>query len=208
MSDNKEIKDIETEDGELLAAEAAPEEPSIIDDLLEWCEAFVMAIFVVILVFIFFLRVVEVSGDSMNNTLTNEDRILISHLNYTPKSGDIVVCNSDGLEKIIVKRCIGVAGDVVKVDYSTGTVTVNGEVMDQSFIKEEMRDEANFDQTYRTGDHEYTYTVPEGTIFAMGDNRNHSTDSRWAAVGFISTDDILGKAVFRILPFGSFGRIG
>lgn len=210
MSDKDNIKETEKEElaeGEAIAAGAAPEEISIIDDLLEWCEAFVMAIFVVILVFIFFLRVVEVSGDSMNDTLTNADRILISHLNYTPKSGDIVVCNSDGLEKVIVKRCIGVAGDVVKIDYSTGTVTVNGVEMDQSFIKEEMNDTLNFNQTYRTGDHEYTYTVPEGTIFAMGDNRNHSTDSRWSAVGFISTDDVLGKAVFRILPFSSFGTI-
>ena len=205
MSDKNELN--EMKEGEREAAEAAPEEVSIVDDLLEWCEAFIMAIFVVILVFIFFLRVVEVSGDSMNDTLTNKDRILISHLDYTPKSGDIVVCNSDGLDKVIVKRCIGVAGDVVTVNYETGTVTVNGTEMDQSFIKEPMRDENNFDQAYRTGDHEYTYTVPDGTIFAMGDNRNHSTDSRWSAVGFISTDDVLGKAVFRILPFGSFGRV-
>ncbi len=210
MSDEIKKTDNEKEElseGVIAAAQAAPEEGSLIDDLLEWCEAFIMAIFVVILIFIFFLRVVEVSGDSMNDTLFNADRILISHLNYTPKSGDIIVCNSDGLDKVIVKRCIGVAGDVVKVDYSTGKVTVNGEEMDQSFIREPMIDSGNFDKTYKTGDTEYTYTVPEGTVFAMGDNRNHSTDCRWTSVGFISTDDILGKAVFRILPFGSFGKI-
>ena len=64
-----------------------------------------------------------------------------------------------------------------------------------------------FDDNYRTGEGEYTYKVPEGTIFVMGDNRNHSTDSRSAYVGFIKTEDVLGKAVFRFMPFSSFGSL-
>lgn len=181
------------------------EETSLVDDLLDWVEAFVVAIFVVILVFIFFLRVVEVSGPSMNPTLSDKDRVIVTHLNYTPERGDIVVCNSKGLEKCIIKRCIGVAGDTVVVNYNDNTVKVNGELINESYINETMSVQSIFDSSYLTGDKEYTYTVPEGTIFAMGDNRNHSTDSRSAYVGFIKLEDILGKAFFRFLPFGQIG---
>lgn len=181
------------------------EETSLVDDLLDWVEAFVVAIFVVILVFIFFLRVVEVSGPSMNPTLSDKDRVIVTHLNYTPERGDIVVCNSKGLEKCIIKRCIGVAGDTVVVNYNDNTVKVNGELINESYINETMSVQSVFDSSYLTGDKEYTYTVPEGTIFAMGDNRNHSTDSRSAYVGFIKLEDILGKAFFRFLPFGQIG---
>lgn len=181
------------------------EETSLVDDLLDWVEAFVVAIFVVILVFIFFLRVVEVSGPSMNPTLSDKDRVIVTHLNYTPERGDIVVCNSKGLEKCIIKRCIGVAGDTVVVNYNDNTVKVNGELINESYINETMSVQSVFDSSYLTGDKEYTYTVPERTIFAMGDNRNHSTDSRSAYVGFIKLEDILGKAFFRFLPFGQIG---
>ena len=181
------------------------EETSLVDDLLDWVEAFVVAIFVVILVFIFFLRVVEVSGPSMNPTLSDKDRVIVTHLNYTPERGDIVVCNSKGLEKCIIKRCSGVAGDTVVVNYNDNTVKVNGELINESYINETMSVQSVFDSSYLTGDKEYTYTVPERTIFAMGDNRNHSTDSRSAYVGFIKLEDILGKAFFRFLPFGQIG---
>ncbi|MBR1384504.1 MAG: signal peptidase I [Ruminococcus sp.] len=181
------------------------EETSLVDDLLDWVEAFVVAIFVVILVFIFFLRVVEVSGPSMNPTLSDKDRVIVTHLNYTPERGDIVVCNSKGLDKCIIKRCIGVAGDTVVVNYNDNTVKVNGEIVKEDYINEVMTVQSVFDSNYLTGDKEYTYTVPEGTIFAMGDNRNHSTDSRSSYVGFIKLEDILGKAFFRFLPFGQIG---
>lgn len=190
---------------------AVPEDDddySLIDDLLEWVEAFVVALFVVILVFIFIFRVVEVSGPSMNSTLADKDRIIALHFNYTPARGDIVVCNSKGLNKCIIKRVIGVAGDTVVVNYNDDTVKVNGEPVDQSYINEsDMYILPVFDDNYRTGEGEYTYKVPEGTIFVMGDNRNHSTDSRSAYVGFIKTEDVLGKAVFRFMPFSSFGSL-
>ncbi|MBR6045588.1 MAG: signal peptidase I [Ruminococcus sp.] len=183
-------------------------EYDLITDLLEWAEAFVLAMFVVIIVFIFFLRIVEVAGPSMSSTLSDKDRIILTHLNYTPERGDIVVCNSKTLNKCIIKRCIGVGGDTVCVNYNDDTVKVNGEYIDQSYINEaDMREQSIFDQRYRTSDGVYNYTVPEGTIFVMGDNRNHSTDSRSDMVGFVSLGDVLGKAIFRFYPFSSIGSI-
>ncbi len=184
------------------------EKPALVDELLDWVEAFVVAIFAVILVFIFFLRVVEVSGPSMNPTLTDGDRLILTHLNYTPERGDIIVCNSKGLNKCIIKRCIGVAGDKVVIDYNNNTVTVNGEKLDETYLGEAMMGGLIvFDQSYMTDDNVYSYEVPEGTVFALGDNRNHSTDSRSSYVGFVPLEDILGKAFFRFLPFKSFGSI-
>ena len=79
---------------EEVTAKAAPEEEklSLVDELLDWAEAFIIAIFAVVLIFIFFLRVVEVSGPSMNPTLNDKDRLILTHLNYTPERGDIIVC--------------------------------------------------------------------------------------------------------------------
>ena len=180
---------------------------SAFDEFLDWVEAFVLALFAVVIIFIFFLRIVEVSGPSMNPTLTDKDRLILTHLNYTPERGDIIVANSPGLSKCIIKRCIGVAGDTVVVDYNNNTVTVNGEKIQEDYINEKMKDTGSFDRSFLTAKNVYTYKVPEGTVFAMGDNRNHSADSRSVYVGFIKLEDILGKAIFRFLPFSGFGSI-
>ena len=195
---------------EEIKASAAPEEEKtpLADELLDWAEAFILAIFAVVLIFIFFLRVVEVSGPSMNPTLNDKDRLILTHLNYTPERGDIIVCNAPGLDKCIIKRCIGIGGDTVVVDYNNNSVTVNGEKLREDYLGEGMRGSLPvFDQSYMTDKNVYTYNVPEGTVFAMGDNRNHSTDSRSEWVGFIKLENILGKAFFRFLPFGSFGSV-
>ena len=193
-----------------IKAGAAPEEEkfSLADELLDWAEAFIIAVFAVVLIFIFFLRIVEVSGPSMNPTLNDGDRLILTHLNYTPERGDIIVCNAPGLDKCIIKRCIGIAGDTVVVDYNNNSVYVNGEKLNEDYLGEGMKGSlAVFDQSYMTDKNVYTYNVPEDTVFAMGDNRNHSTDSRSSWVGFIKSENILGKAFFRFLPFGSFGSV-
>lgn len=195
-------------DNEKLEKSESSSENSIIDEILEWIESFVFAIFVVLLIFIFLFRVVLVSGPSMNPTLNDGDRLIISHLNYTPEKGDIVVLNSEGLNKTIIKRCIGTAGDTVRVDYNTNSVFVNNENVPQDYINEEMSVLSIFDSKYCIENGVYEYVVPDGKIFVMGDNRNHSTDSRSPYVDFVDLDDVLGKAIFRIMPFDSFGKIG
>ena len=97
-----------------------------------------------------------------------------------------------------VKRVIAKGGDTISIDYASGTVTVNGEVLDEDYIAE---------PTYLGYDVEFPYTVPEGTVFVMGDNRNNSLDSRSSYVGCIDERDILGKVLVCFLPFSDFGVV-
>lgn len=191
-------------------AEAAPDtkkKNTVLDEILDWVEAFVFAIFIVTLVFIFLFRSVVVEGKSMQPTLHDAERLILTHFNYTPERGDIIVANSPALNKTIIKRCIGVAGDTVVIDYENNSVTVNGDKLDESYLGEPMRLLDYFDKTYMTSDTTFEYHVPEGCVFALGDNRNESRDSRDSAVGFIDCDDVLGKAVLRFYPFNTFGKL-
>lgn len=170
-----------------------------VDEILDWIESFAFASFIVLLVFIFLFRTVIVDGGSMNPTLYNAQRLILTHFNYEPERGDIIVANSPGLNKTIIKRCIGIEGDQVIVDYNTKTVTVNGTKIDEPYLdaSDPMEVKPYFDEKYRIGNDTYEYVVPDGTVFAMGDNRNGSNDSRSSDVGFINKEDILGKAIFR-----------
>ena len=188
------------------------------DTILDWIESFFFAVFVVILIFTFILRTVVVVGDSMNPNFegarpysedySGADRLIITHLLSTPEKGDVLVMNCHGLNETIIKRCIGTEGDNVKIDYNTNKIYVNGKEISNDYINGPMEDKYNFNQSYKTGDGIYEYKVPEDKVFVMGDNRNNSSDSREAAVGFIDEDDILGTVIFRIYPFDKVGKIG
>lgn len=100
----------------------------------------------------------------------------------------------------IVKRIIAVEGQTVDIDYQTGTVYVDGEALDEPYLNEPMEEPWYEDLT--------SVTVPEGSVFVMGDNRNHSNDSRDVTLGTVDTRYLLGKAEFICFPFSDFGRIG
>lgn len=177
-------------------------EKSFFGEMIEWLEAVAIAVMVVLLVFTFVLRQVVVEGDSMFPTLENGDRLIITHLFYTPKQGDIIVVNCEGenkLNKTLIKRVVATEGQEVNIDFENGTVTVDGVKLEEDYI--------NALTTRNDGAFTYPVTVPEGCLFVMGDNRNHSTDSRNPEVGFLSADDVLGKAFFRITPFKKIGFI-
>ena len=187
----------------------APEEQSekegLAGSLYYWLQALVVALAVLIVVFTFFGRIIGVVGHSMDNTLNNGEILILQSIGYTPKQGDIIVLNkytSPVLEgKAIVKRCIAVGGQTVDVDYNTGTVYVDGQPLDEPYIKETM---------YNTGDPNMQGThweVPEGSVFVMGDNRNHSNDSRDVTLGTVDTRYILGRALLVFFPFGDLGLI-
>ena len=220
-NENRKFGEVSEEDIK-LASQATPEDlkekpkKSFLDEVLEWTESFVFAVFVMLLIFTFFFRIVVVDGSSMNDTLTDKDRLILSHIAYTPEKDDIVVINSPridethGLNKTIIKRVIGTAGDTVVVNYNENTVYVNGEKISNDKIKPEpMQDKAGylFDLQYCTAPGVYQYNVPEGCVFVMGDNRNNSTDSRSQWVGFVKVEDVLGKAIFRMYPVSDFGTI-
>lgn len=168
-------------------------------DQIEWFESIVFALTVLVLVFTFVVRVAAVNGISMENTLQPGDRLLLQSVGYTPQRGDVVVTD-DLIDygKPLVKRVIAVGGDVVDIDFQTGAVTVNGETLEEPYIRElTLLDEG---QTF-------PHTVPQGKLFLMGDNRCQSKDSRSPEIGCIDERDILGKAILRIFPLQKIGVI-
>ena len=154
---------------------------------------------VLVLVFSFFFRIIQVDGSSMVPTLVNGDKLIVWGAGYTPQRGDVVIVDSyTSYGKPLVKRVIAKGGDTVSIDYATGTVAVNGEVLQEDYIAE---------PTYLGYDVTFPYTVPEGTVFVMGDNRNQSLDSRSTYVGCIDERDILGKVLVCFMPFTDFGVV-
>ena len=167
--------------------------------MLEWYEALISAALVLVLVFSFVFRIIQVDGSSMVPTLTNGDKLIVWGAGYTPERGDVVIVDSyTTYGKPLVKRVIAKGGDTISIDYETGTVTVNGEVLQEDYIAE---------PTYLGYDVEFPCTVPEGTVFVMGDNRNQSLDSRSSYIGCIDEQDILGKVLVCFLPFADFGVV-
>ena len=169
------------------------------EDMLDWLEMLITVFFAVVLVFTFIFRIAIVDGESMVPTLEDKDKLVVSHLFYEPEDGDVVIVNSKGLGKVIVKRVIATENQTVDVDYSEGKVYVDGQLLDEPYINEPTVTDFGF--------HDYPVTVPAGHVFVMGDNRNHSTDSRAESVGFVDKSDIMGKAVFRIWPFNKLGTL-
>lgn len=167
--------------------------------VLEWYEALISAALVLVLVFSFFFRIIQVDGSSMVPTLVNGDKLIVWGAGYTPQRGDVVIVDSyTSYGKPLVKRVIAKGGDTVSIDYATGTVAVNGEVLQEDYIAE---------PTYLGYDVTFPYTVPEGTVFVMGDNRNQSLDSRSTYVGCIDERDILGRVLLCFMPFTDFGVV-
>ena len=173
--------------------------------LFEWVQMLLGCVMAAVVLFNCVARLTRVDGQSMDNTLRDGEIMLIWSLGYTPKQGDIVVLNktnvllSDWVEpQAIVKRVIATGGQTVDVDYDTSTVYVDGQPLDEPYIKEEMY-HPPYQQTH--------WEVPEGSIFVMGDNRNNSTDSRDLQLGPIDTDYILGKAVLALWPMERFGAV-
>ncbi len=174
------------------------------DEAYDWAESVVFALAVVVLVFTFLLRPIVVNGPSMENTLHNGDRVIITDLGYTPRQGNIIVLSTKAVEEPIIKRVIAVGGQTINIDYAKNQVLVDGKVFPAP-IKEPMRAISSDGDGY--GILPLPLKVPAGCVFVMGDNRNDSKDSRFTEVGIIQDKFIIGHAVFRILPFDSFGLL-
>lgn len=166
-------------------------------EIIGWLETIVIAVVVVALIITFVGRMMRVEGTSMTPTLLNGERIITTSLFKTLKHNDIVVVRRKGARPL-VKRVIGIPGDVVDIDFETHTVSVNGKILDEPFINEPT--ERSFDVTFPV-------TVPEDHYFVMGDNRNNSDDSRHSEIGMIDRRNIFGKAVFRVWPLSRWGKI-
>lgn len=164
-------------------------------DLYEWVQSLVGSVLVVVAIFTFVIRMMGVDGHSMLNTLQHGDRLLVvnSMLYHDYKYGDIVILRKNGVfdDDPIVKRVIAVEGQTVDIDFAEGIVYVDGEALEEDYI---------WEPTYTAEGTEFPLTVPEGSIFVMGDNRNGSSDSRDYRLGTVDTRYVIGKAAFLIFP--------
>lgn len=164
--------------------------------IYEWMDSFVFSIILILLVFVFCFRVVGVDGESMMPTLNHGDWLTVRAINKEIKRGDIVIITQpNDLNKPLVKRVIAVGGDTLDINFATGAVEVNGEVIDEPYIMEQTRNKGDFDKPIK---------IPEGYVFVMGDNRNDSMDSRFDSIGIIDERYILGVANARMFPFGEW----
>ena len=159
----------------------------------EWVQTLVCSVLAVVLVFTFAVRGFRVDGQSMRENLQDGDMLLVLSDglcgDYQP--GDIVILRKASFRdgKPIVKRVIAMAGQTVDIDFGAGIVYVDGEALEEDYIRE---------PTWTPEGLNFPVTVPEGHIFVLGDNRVNSTDSR--LVGPVKREDIVGKALQTVYP--------
>ncbi len=175
---------------------AAKPQKSVLRVIYEWVEAITIALIVVALVFAFLFRLVRVDGTSMMNTLAHGEQLVLSRLPYTPDYEDIVVLAQEGYSEPLIKRIIGLPGDVIDVD-ENGVVYRNGTALEEAYIDEPTSRESMSEAV----------KVPDGYVFVMGDNRARSCSVDSRTFGCIDQDNLLGKVVFRLLPLNRFGGL-
>ena len=167
----------------------------------------IVALIVVSVIFSFCFRQVVVDGASMNDTLANQDRLVLQTAFYTPDRGDIVVIYQENEpEKPLIKRVIALEGDSLRLDVEKNEVHLkkagqnNWVLLDESAY-------VNYPLAWGVGGNRGVseVEVPAGHIFVMGDHRNNSNDSRY--LGCISVEDVVGRALLRVYPMKDFGLI-
>lgn len=177
-------------------------------EALDWFVSIAIAVILALIIRNFIFTIAKVDGESMHPTLAHGDRLFTRIIAYNnPKQGDVIIFHPSVSETqrepnkkvAYVKRVIAVAGQVVDITLD-GNVSVDGEILEEDYISEPIR-------TMVANSTEFPFTVPEGTVFVMGDNRNRSHDSRSRDVGAVPLDNIIGKAQIRLWPLNKFGTL-
>lgn len=203
MEEKNEARRAAGAEGETTQRRKPEKKSSPLYDLYSLLHDLVYILAAITLIFVFCVRLVGVSGDSMYPTLHNGDYLALESnvIMGQLERGDVIVARKldfrDG--EPIVKRVIATEGETLRIFYDENhkiAVSVDGVVLDESYINEEMI--ALYPVPMEV-------TVEENCVFVMGDNRNHSSDSRLADIGQISYDEILGKVILNVIPRAGSG---
>ena len=174
---------------------------SVMRELLGWLFYILIIIGLTYLIITYVGQRTRVSGSSMETTLSDGDNLIVDKLSYRfqePKRFDIVVFPYKYEENTYyIKRIIGLPGDTVQV--KDGYTYINGELLESDIYGAEVMIEA--------GTASEPITLGEDEYFVLGDNRNHSLDSRDPSVGILKREDLIGRAWVRIYPFDKMGVI-
>lgn len=177
------------------------QEVSVFRELLSWVLWFGFAIVIALLIKSYLIINANVPTGSMENTIMPGDRLIGNRLAYikeTPERGDIIIFSyPDNETENYVKRVIGLPGETVTIIDSKVYINDSTIPLDEPYLKEE----------WIIANGPYTYEVPEGCYFVMGDNRNDSWDARYWSNTYVSEDKILGKAMFRYWPLSECGKL-
>ena len=168
-------------------------------EIYEWLQCIVAALLFCVISFSFFVRIIGILGPSMQPNFYEGDRVILSNLFFEPERGDIIVLRKESFQdEPIIKRVIATEGQTVDIDFEAGIVYVDGTALIEPYVNE---------PTYLPLDFVGPVTVPEGNVFVMGDNRNHSSDSRHVRIGFVDERYIIGKVLLRVMPLSEFGIV-
>ncbi|GAE25748.1 signal peptidase I [Halalkalibacter wakoensis JCM 9140] len=170
------------------------------NEWFEWGKAFIIAILLAIIIRTFVFTSYEVQGESMSPNVFDGERFIVNKMGYgfvEPDRFDLIVFHANE-EEDYIKRVIGLPGD--RISYRDDVLYVNDEPIEEPFLTE--RIEEHQWGAY-TNDFAIPEVVPDGHVFVLGDNRPNSLDSR--RIGFISTDQIVGKVDWRFWPLREAG---
>lgn len=182
-------------------------------DVISWT---IIPIQIMIILFTYVFQIATVKGDSMLPTLQDTDKLLVFQMNARPNNGDIVIIRAEssvlfeqngflytaeGLHKSIVKRVVAVGGQTLDINSEEGIVYLNGEPLEELYTNT-ITQLPNEDNAFT-----YPFTIPEGFVFVMGDNRDISMDSRYTDVGLVAEEDIEGVVVSRVYPLENIGIV-
>ena len=166
----------------------------VVSTVYDWLGSLFTALVCVLVIMSFAFRVIDVDGTSMEPTLIDSDKVVITDLFYTPHNGDIIVIShGEEYEKPLVKRVIAIPGQELRIDFEKNDVYVDGQKLSEPYIQ---------GVTIRgdKSESEINGVIPEGKLFVMGDNRTVSLDSRYNRVDLIDVSAVIGKAQLVIIP--------